>query len=143
MEVLSTAVGIGLGVGVSAGARVLREYRSSPADPADLLNWGYLVDPGVILMKDGSFLAGWRYRGPDMAAATEEELDLLSAHVNDALLPFTDRWMLHIDAVRKPAMRYAEEMPGGFPDAVTRLIDAARRASYESAGRYFETEYYL
>lgn len=143
MDPLSALLGLGLGAGASAGARALREYRSEPADPADLLNWAYLVDPGVILMKDGSFLAGWRYRGPDMAAATEEELDLLSRHVNDALLPLTDRWMLHADAVRKPATGYAARLPGGFPDAVTRLIDGERRAGYESSGRYFETEYYL
>jgi len=80
MELFSTLLGLGLGVGASAGARTLREYRNEAADPADLLNWAYLVDPGVILMKDGSFLAGWRYRGPDMAAATQEELDLRSAH---------------------------------------------------------------
>jgi len=143
MDLLSTALGIGVGAGALASARVLREYRNDPADPADLLNWAYLVDPGVILMKDGSFLAGWRYRGPDTSAATEEDLDLLSAHINDALLPFTDRWMLHVDAVRKPARRYAPELSGGFPDAVTRLIDDERRAGYESAGHYFETEYYL
>jgi type IV secretion system protein VirB4 len=143
MDLFSALLGVGLGAGAPAAARVLREYRSEPADPADILNWAYLVDPGVILMKDGSFLAGWRYRGPDTAAATGEELDLLSAHVNDALLPFTDRWMLHVDAVRKPARNYAGELAGGFPEAVTRLIDAERRASYESAGQYFETEYYL
>src|SRR5690606_4391861 len=101
MDPLSILLGLGLGTGAAAAARGLREYRSEPADPADLLNWAYLVDPGVILLKDGSFLAGWSYRGPDMAAATAEELDLLSARINDALLPFTDRWMLHVDAVRK------------------------------------------
>ena len=143
MDPFSALLGVGLGAGASAAGRVLREYRSEPADPADILNWAYLVDPGVILMKDGSFLAGWRYRGPDTAAATGEDLDLLSAHLNDALLPFTDRWMLHVDAVRKPARKYAGELAGGFPEAVTRLIDAERRASYESAGQYFETEYYL
>ena len=143
MDLFSTLLGAGLGAGASAAARALREYRSEPADPADILNWAYLVDPGVILMKDGSFLTGWRYSGPDMSAATEEELDLLSAHMNDALLPFTDRWMLHVDAVRKPARKYAGELAGGFPEAVTRLIDGERRTSYESAGQYFETEYYL
>ena len=143
MDALSIALGIGLGASASVGARALREYRNDPVDPADLLNWAYLVDTGVLLLKDGSFLAGWRYRGPDMASATDQELALLSAHINDSLLPFTDRWMLHVDAVRKPARRYAPELAGGFADIATRLIDAERRLSYESAGQYFETEYYL
>ena len=32
--------------------------------------------------KDGSFLAGWSYTGPDLDAATAEELALLSQHFN-------------------------------------------------------------
>lgn len=143
MELLSTAIGVGLGIGASAAAGALREYRNEAVDPADVLGWAFLVAPGVILMKDGSFLAGWRYRGPDTSAATDEELNLLSRRINDALLPLGDGWMLHADAVRRPATEYAPELPGGFPDAVTRLIDQERRDGYESSGRYFETEYYL
>lgn len=135
--------GTGLGLGASAAANALRAHRSEPADPADILNWAFLVDPGVVLMKDGSFLAGWRYRGPDTSAATNDELNLLSRRINDALLPLADGWMLHIDAVRRPAREYAAELPGGFPDPITRLIDEERRVSYELGGQYFETEYYL
>lgn len=136
-------LGTGLGIGASSAAGFLREHRSEPADTADLLNWGFLVDRGVVLTKDGSFLAGWRYRGPDTSAATNEELNLLSRHVSEALLPFGDGWMLHIDAVRRPAPAYARALPGGFPDPISRLIDEERRASYEHAGQYFETDYYL
>jgi type IV secretion system protein VirB4 len=143
MELLSTILGIGLGAGASAGAAALREHRRESHDPADVLNWAFLVDPGVVLMKDGSFLAGWRYRGPDTSAATDDELNLLSRRINDALLPFGDGWMLHVDAVRRPATEYAAALPGGFPDPVTRRIDQERRAGYASGGQYFETDYYL
>jgi type IV secretion/conjugal transfer VirB4 family ATPase len=143
MELLSMLFGTGLGLGASAAANAVREHRSEPADPADILNWAFLVDPGVVLMKDGSFLAGWRYRGPDTSAATNEELNLLSRRINDALLPLADGWMLHIDAMRRPAREYAAELPGGFPDSITRIIDEERRSGYESGGQYFETEYYL
>lgn len=143
MELLSTLFGTGVGVGVATAANALREHRNEPADPADLLSWAFLVAPGVVLMKDGSLLAGWRYRGPDTTAATNEELNLLSRRVNDALLPFADGWMLHVDAVRRPAREYAPELAGGFPDAITGLIDEERRIGYQSAGQYFETEYHL
>jgi type IV secretion system protein TrbE len=143
VELLSVALGTGLGIGVSAAATALREHRSEPADPADLLNWGFLVDRGVVLMKDGSFLAGWRYRGPDTSAATNEELNLLSHRLNDALLPFGNDWMLHIDAVRRPARAYARELPGGFPDPITRLIDEERRLGYQQGRQYFDTDYTL
>src|SRR3989441_2118723 len=100
-----------------------------------------MVDDGVVLQKDGSLLAGWRYHGPDLSAATPEELDALSRHVNDALLPFTDDWMFHVDAMRRPAVAYASSRS---PDSVTQLIDDERRAAYEAkSSRQFETEYFL
>ena len=76
MDVVTLSVGAGLGVAASAALGRLREHRAAPQGAADLLNWGFVVDavaPAVILQKDGSLLAGWRYRGPDLFAATPEE----------------------------------------------------------------------
>jgi type IV secretion system protein VirB4 len=141
MDVVSLALGTLGGAAAVHGLAHLREHRVAPAGLADLLNWGFMVDDGVVLQKDGSLLAGWRYRGPDPSAATVEELNALSRHVNDALLPSTDDWMFHVDAIRRPAVAYA---PSAFPDPVTQLIDDERRAAYEAqASRQFETEYYL
>jgi len=119
----------------------LREHRTRPAGLSDLLIWGFLVDPGVILQKDGSLLAGFRYAGPDATAATTHELDAVSHHVNDALLPFADDWMFHVDAVRRPAVAYPA---GHFPDPVSQAIDDERRSAYAAhASRQFETTYAL
>ena len=119
----------------------LREHRVAPSGLADLLNWGFLVADGVILGKDGSLVAGWRYRGPDVSAATPEELNLVSAHLNDALVPYADGWMFHVDAIRRRAAAYP---PSTFPDPLTQLIDDERRAAYAlEASRQFETEYFL
>ena len=76
-----------------------------------------------------------------MNAATPLELNALSTHLNDALLPFGDDWMFHVDAVRRPAAAYA---PSTFPDAVTQMIDDERRDAYAvQASGQFETEYLL
>src|SRR5713226_299432 len=129
------------GVAAVRGLAHLREHRVAPVGLADLLSWGFLVDDGVVLQKDGSLLAGWRYQGPDLSAATPDELNALSRHVNDALLPSTDDWMFHVNAVRRPAVAYA---PSAFPDPVTQLIDDERRAAYDAhASRQFETAYVL
>src|SRR2546425_1997831 len=141
MELSSLALGTLGGVAAMRGLARLREHRVAPVGLADLLNWGFLVDDGVVLQKDGSLLAGWRYQGPDLSAATSDELNALCRHVNDALLPSTDDWMFHVDAVRRPAVAYA---PSAFPDPVTQLIDDERRAAYDAqASRQFETEYFL
>jgi type IV secretion/conjugal transfer VirB4 family ATPase len=119
----------------------LREHRREPAGLPDLLGWLHLVAPGTVLQKSGSFLTGWAYRGPDLAAATPEELDALAGHLNDALLPYGDGWMFHVDFVRRPAQGYAP--PGAFPDPVTRWIDDERRAAYEAARGHFVSESFL
>jgi type IV secretion system protein VirB4 len=119
----------------------LREHRLRPQGLPDLLGWLHLVAPGTILQKSGSFLTGWSYRGPDLAAATPEELDALAAHLNDALLPYGDGWMFHVDFVRRPAQGYAP--PGAFPDPVTAAIDDERRAAYEAAHGHFVSDSFL
>src|SRR5260370_21998769 len=106
MEPVSLALGALGGVAAVHGLGHLREHRAAAAGLADLLNWAFMVDDGVVLQKDGSLVAGWRYAGPDVAAATPQELASLSAHVNDALVPLTDDWMFHIDALRPPAVPY-------------------------------------
>ena len=141
MDLWSLALGTLGGVAGARGLAHVREHRVAPAGLADLVNWAFLVDDGVVLQKDGSLLAGWRYHGPDLAAATPEELDALSRHVNDALLPFTDDWMFHVDAIRRPAVAYT---PSRFPDPIAQVIDDERRAAYATqASRQFETEYFL
>lgn|GEM_PF-240360 len=119
----------------------LREHRVRPEGLPDLLGWLHLVAPGTVLQKSGSFLTGWSYRGPDLAAATPEELDALAAHLNDALLPYGDGWMFHVDFVRRPAQGYAPR--GAFPDPVTAAIDEERRAAYEAARGHFVSDSFL
>ena len=118
-----------------------KEHRRHARGLADLLPWGALVSPGVILNKDGSLLAGWSYRGPDLDSATHEELAALSDHLNAAFLSLGNGWMLHADAIRRPSGDYPEE--GAFPDPVTRLIDEERREQYQGGRRNYETTYAL
>jgi len=138
------AAALSLGLGWMGGALSwallgrLREHRTEPAGLCDWLLWAYLVGEGVVLGKDGSLLTGWSYRGPDTSAATVEDLDALSSHVSQAMLPLGNGWMLHWNAVRHAAPGYAPA--GAFPDPVTALLDLERRRTYEASGAHFETD---
>jgi len=141
MSAAAPLLAFAAGAATPAVLERLREHRREPRGLPDLLGWLHLVAPGTVLQKSGSFLTGWSYRGPDLAAATPEELDALAAHLNDALLPYGDGWMFHVDFVRRPAQGYAPA--GAFPDAVTRAIDEERRAAYESSSSHFVSESFL
>jgi type IV secretion system protein TrbE len=141
MDLISLTLGGLTACAAGRGLKNLREHRNEPRGLADLLNWAFMVDDGVILQKDGSLLGGWKYRGPDVGAATPHELNALSRHLNDALLGFGDDWMFHADAIRRPAVSYAASV---FPDGTTQIIDDERRASYNTtANRQYETDYFL
>jgi type IV secretion system protein VirB4 len=124
----------------AAAVRHNREHRPEPRGLSDLLNWAFLVGEGVILQKDGALVAGFRYRGPDLSSATAADVSALGSQLNDALLPFTDGWMFHVDAIRSPATAYPR---GEFPDLVTTWIDAERRAAFQSSRPQFVSEYVL
>jgi type IV secretion system protein VirB4 len=120
---------------------MLASLTPKPKGLADLVSYAALVDEGVCLLKDGGFLAGWTYAGPDLESASHQELAVLSSQVNAALVRLGNGWMVHVDAIRRPSVRYPEG--GAFPDATSRLIDEERRERYTAEGSHFESAYYL
>ena len=119
----------------------LQQFRNKPKGLADLLNWAGMVDDGILLGKDGTFMAGYFFRGEDTASASHEVLAGVSAQINAAMCRLGSGWMLHIDATRLPASGYPDA--GAFPDQITKLIDAERRKQYTGEGMHFETVYTL
>ncbi|SFQ78394.1 type IV secretion system protein VirB4 [Nitratireductor indicus] len=51
----------------------LRQFRNTRPSFSDLLPYAGLVDDGVILLKDGSVMAGWYFAGPDSESSTNLE----------------------------------------------------------------------
>jgi type IV secretion system protein TrbE len=118
----------------------LTEYAKKPKLLADYLPWGFLVGPGIILNKDGSFLRLARYRGPDLESATEAELIGVTARINNVLKRFGSGWTLFFEARRTEASHYPMS---NFPDPVSLLVDDERRKSFETEGGHFENGYVL
>jgi type IV secretion system protein VirB4 len=118
----------------------LAEFQERPASLADLLPWAFLIAPGVVLNKDGSFQRTARYRGPDLDSATPEELMAASARVNNVLKRFGSGWALFFEADRTPAPDYPTSE---WRDAAAWLVDEERRAAFEESGARFESRYAL
>jgi type IV secretion/conjugal transfer VirB4 family ATPase len=118
----------------------LAEYRKKPQRLADFLPWAALVAPGVILNKDGSFQRTARFRGPDLDSATPAELVGTTARLNNALRRLGSGWAIFVEASRNAAQDYPQSE---FPDPVSALVDAERKAQFEEQGAHFESGYYL
>lgn len=118
----------------------LAEHRQFPKGVPDLLLYDCLVDDGVLLLQDGSLLAAWSFRGPDMASATHGEMAALSARFG-AILRLGSGWMIHCDAIRSSTPEYP--VASSFPDPITGLIDTERKQQFEREGSHFESEYFI
>lgn len=121
----------------------LKEYRSSARGVADLLQWAALIDDGVVQTKNGALLAGWFYRGEDMAAASPDERNYQTALVNAALARMGSGWACWFDSARIPAPHYPDPEESYFTDPITLAIDEERRRQFEGHGNLFVTEQVL
>lgn len=121
----------------------LRKHRSKDAGLADLLNYAAVVDDGVIVCKNGSFMASWLYKGDDNASSTDEQREMVSFRINQALAGLGSGWMVHVDAVRRPARNYFDRAHSNFPDPLSAAIDEERRQLFQSAGTMYEGYFVL
>jgi len=121
----------------------LKKHRSKDAGLADLLNHAAMVDDGVIVGKNGAFMAAWLYRGDDNASSTDAQRELVSLRINQALAGLGNGWMIHVDAVRRPASNYSAKGVSHFSDSLTEAMDQERRAYFESLGTMYEGYFVL
>jgi len=105
---------------------------------ADLLNYAAVVDDGVIVCKNGAFMAAWIFEGDDAASSTDEQRETASMRVNQALARLGNGWMIHVDAVRRPAHDYASAASSHFPDPVSAAMDEERRRMFHRLGTTYE-----
>ncbi|WP_266031483.1 conjugal transfer protein TrbE [Brucella intermedia] len=121
----------------------LKSFRHSGPSFADLAPYAGLVDNGVVLLKDGSLMAGWYFAGPDSESSTDAERNEVSRQINAILARLGTGWMIQVEAVRIPTGEYPAEDDCHFPDAVTRAIDAERRAHFQEERGHFESRHAL
>lgn len=119
-------------------SRKLAKHRRKDAAFADLLNYAAVCAPGVIVGKNGSFMAAYAYAGEDNASATEEHRNLVAVRINQALARMGNGWMIHVDAVRREAPGYSEPSRSFFPDPVTLAIDEERRRLFKQMDTMYE-----
>lgn len=117
----------------------LTEHKRRATAFSDLLPWGRLVAPGVVMNKNGSLQTTMRYRGPDLYSATRSELITVCARLNNIFKRLPGGWAIYAESDHHTVASYPES---DFPDAISYLIDQERRVQFES-GEHYESDYYL
>lgn len=122
---------------------VLPAFRPSGPSFADLMPYAAMVDDGVILLKDGSLMAGWYFAGPDTESATDLERNRISHEINAIICRLGSGWMLQVESLRLASASYPGAEQSYFPDAVTLGIDRERREHFERHNSHFVTKHAL
>ncbi|HHV68019.1 MAG TPA: VirB4 family type IV secretion/conjugal transfer ATPase [Ochrobactrum intermedium] len=121
----------------------LKSFRHTGPSFADLVPYAGLVDNGVILLKDGSLVAGWYFAGPDSESSTDAERNEVSRQINAILSRLGSGWMIQVEAIRVPTGDYPTKAASHFPDPVTRAIDTERRAHFQKERGHYESRHAL
>lgn len=106
---------------------------------ADKLLSKALIDPRVMLLKDGSLMGGFRLLAADLDAATPQQRQDIARTVSDLIRRYDEHYTLHVVTHRIPFTDYPR---GEFSEKVTLLIDAERQMFFETPGNNFETQLY-
>ncbi|MCO6559770.1 MAG: conjugal transfer protein TrbE [Gilliamella sp.] len=121
----------------------LAKYRSKDEGFVDLLNYASEIEPGIILNKNGSLMSSFIYKGEDNASATIAQRNNVAAKINQALYRLGSGWMIHVDAVRRPANKYSSSDESYFTDELTAAIDEERRRFFNGLGEMYEGYFIL
>lgn len=105
----------------------------------DLLPYAVMVDDGVILNKEGSYMASWMYTGKDDASMTSHDRNIVNDRVNRAIKRLGSGWCIHTNSIRVKSDIYPSAGASNFPDDISSLIDEERREFFEREGNSFET----
>ena len=123
--------------------RKLKAYRTLAPGVCDLLKYAAMVADGVCLGKDGSFMAMFKYQGPDNGSCTVGDKDYLAEIINAALSKLGSGWIVGFDGVRTSAPGYPRRNASFFPDRLSLAMDEERRRHFECVGTLYESQYVL
>ncbi|EDY9127151.1 hypothetical protein GQB61_004292 [Salmonella enterica] len=106
---------------------------------ADLLNFGVMITPNLMLGKDGSLTAGLVYTCWDYENSDNSELNDLVNALNAAYLRLGTGITLHFTVIRSETSEYPQPEKSHFTSLLNKLIDEERRIKWESAGAHFSS----
>jgi type IV secretion system protein TrbE len=106
------------------------------------LHWNFITKyhQGVVIQKNGNLQRTFEYRAPDVDSSGASEVNTLALRVNDFAKRLGSGWAFHLEAQRCQIQDYPKTY---FDTLAPYLVDREREASFKSAGRHFESVYFI
>jgi type IV secretion system protein TrbE len=108
----------------------------------EIIPWNFITKfhEGVVIQKDGIMQRTFAYRAPDIDSSSSFEVNNLAIRVNDFAMRLGKNWAFQFEAQR---FQLAEYPNSSFDTLAPYLIDKEREDSFSTAGRHFDSSYYL
>lgn len=116
----------------------LSRFRDKREGLPDRLQYGAVIDDGIIVNKDGSLMASFVVEAADIASQTIIDRETNSDRLNDAFMSLGSGWVIHFDSARRTCPVYSDRDKSHFPDPVSRAIDEERREYFTASGALYE-----
>ena len=101
MDPLTFGIGTATGAGAVWAINRLQHLKRPAEGLGDLLGWAFLIDEGVILMKDGSFVSGFELDPPDLETTGAAEANSVTDTVHDMLMLLGGGYGIEVNVHRK------------------------------------------
>lgn len=139
MEMISIVVIVAI-IFIIYSLKTEMEYNPKYKDRmTDYLPWVIPLEDGTIINKNGSITKIYKYKCDDMEHQTDFMLFMHRHKINDIFKRLDERFVLHIDSIRKKSTEYPDSK---FKEKIFQEMDDLRKENYLN-GRYFESENYL
>lgn len=104
-----------------------------------MIPWQRIDENGIIYNKDDSLQMTFSYRPLDIESATEQELVINTARLNNILRRLGTGWVVNMEAQRRKSEDY---MTAKMSHPLTQIMEDERREYFQS-GDHFENTYYF
>ena len=139
MDPVSFIGGVVVAAGTWHTARKMQRHKAPKEGLGDLLGWAFLIDEGIILMKDGTFLAGMTLRGRDLESASHGEINRATQTIHDAIALLGEGWAIEVNIHRRERREYPDAKHNHFPAKALDQVEKERSNQFLEHGEHYET----
>ncbi|WP_170565616.1 hypothetical protein [Ruegeria atlantica] len=104
----------------------------------DVVNWDTIIAPGVLLCKDGSYLAGWRVTGIDTESIAPDEVQALRVQIATGLSHLGDAHTLWTVWQRRP--RTPEDLIADTGDIALDILADETNSLFSAPGQVWQDQ---
>ena len=109
---------------------------------ADLLPYDIMVDDGIIILKDGSFMVSYEYIGEDVETVNDADKDMSVSIANKAISRLGSGYTIMHDLMRQPVYEYLDTDRTVWPSKFAEDLDEIRKKEFLTNIHYM-SRYFL